>query len=50
MEKNLRCPDCKSNAYHLHRNDDGTYALKYMSGGCERKIGPDETALNDLTK
>lgn len=50
MEKNIRCPSCKANAFHIDRNDDGSYTIKCMTKqACERKVKFNEDILIDLT-
>lgn len=45
-QKNLKCPKCKANAFHIDRNEDGTYTIKCMrSIPCERKIKLEEDTL-----
>jgi hypothetical protein len=49
MEKNIACPKCGANAFHLHRLSDGKYVVKCMRrDGCEREIYEDGTILNEL--
>ncbi len=51
MEKNINCPDCNANAFHIHRVSNGKYILKCMrSDGHEREIELKEDTLADLRK
>ena len=49
MEKNIRCPVCHANAFHLDRNEDGMYVLKCMTGkGCTYEFECKKNPLKDL--
>ena len=32
MEKNIRCPDCNANAFHINRIEDGIYEIMCVTG------------------
>jgi len=49
MEKNIKCSGCNANAFHIDRNEDGSYTLKCLtSKACKRNIKLEEDYLSDL--
>jgi hypothetical protein len=50
MERNVRCPSCNANGFHLHRVESGKYILKCMrTDGCERQFEEKDDKLMDLS-
>lgn len=43
MVKNLRCPECGSNAWHIQKEEDGSYVRVCMTTSkCRTKISGEE--------
>lgn len=51
MEKNIKCPVCGANGYHIDRLENGEYAIRCMKANNknhQRIIKPEKDTLNDL--
>lgn len=51
MEKNLKCPICQANAYHIDRLENGKYAIRCLRANSkehQRVVKPEQDTLNDL--
>ena len=49
MDKNIKCPLCHANAFHIDRVENGKYILKCLTKeSCSREINLEEDNLIDL--
>jgi len=51
MEKNIKCPICQANAYHIDRLSNGEYAIRCVKANNknhQRVIRQEQDNLKDL--